>query len=472
MERQKFDEAWKDAFKGAGVEPSDHVWTNIELDLEKAQGGKMKRRLLFFQLLAAASMVFAMGIGGVYYLTDTSFTSNTTQSLSQNDLSSVQPQAEIENESSSTSREPLESSAATSSRNEKSLPKQKDPTTASPQSKPSDLINLQSQAGVTTSDFTSQRKTNPLTTGRSVASVSALPTDEEKQYRELIGTGDTGRPLPAIAVFASPTLAFKKEEEDEGLKLLAKLKAREQQFAMLDEEEKNKKNKSGERTWTSLGFGAGTFNPNATTPTAPLAGFGPSGTSRASSSNPSAGSSYSVGLAVGTKVSNRIVIQGGLTYLTQNASFTSSATDGTSATLNEFSTGTFNAAATAPYRVESNLQYLSIPVQAGYVLLDRAFSIQLNGGVATDLFLQNTLTPDNKRISKSSQGPGDDSPYKSVNFTGLVGTELSYRVTDRYRVVLNPGMRYALNSIYKDDVPAEVSPVTFDVSLRFRYIFQ
>src|SRR5690606_25670105 len=46
---------------------SAEVWTNIELDLEKAEGGKMKRRLLFYKLLAAASVAFAMCVAGIGY---------------------------------------------------------------------------------------------------------------------------------------------------------------------------------------------------------------------------------------------------------------------------------------------------------------------------------------------------------------------------------------------------------------------
>ena len=67
MEREKFERLWKKAFDEAEVTPSEKVWTNIELDLEKAKGGNLKRRLLFYQMLAAASIVFAMAIAGIGY---------------------------------------------------------------------------------------------------------------------------------------------------------------------------------------------------------------------------------------------------------------------------------------------------------------------------------------------------------------------------------------------------------------------
>jgi hypothetical protein len=69
MERRKFEDSFKDAFQDAQMEPTDGVWTNIELDLEKASGGEMKRRLLFYKLLAAASITFAMCVAGVGYFT-------------------------------------------------------------------------------------------------------------------------------------------------------------------------------------------------------------------------------------------------------------------------------------------------------------------------------------------------------------------------------------------------------------------
>src|SRR3990170_1832875 len=69
MERRKFEDSFQEAFKDAEVSPSDNVWTNIELDLERAEGEKMKRRLFFFKTLAAASIAFAVFMTGIgYYL--------------------------------------------------------------------------------------------------------------------------------------------------------------------------------------------------------------------------------------------------------------------------------------------------------------------------------------------------------------------------------------------------------------------
>src|SRR5687767_11937168 len=68
MERQKFEDSWKQAFEKAELNPSEDVWTNIELDLEKAEGHQMRRKLLFYKMVAAASVIFAvaMGAAGIY----------------------------------------------------------------------------------------------------------------------------------------------------------------------------------------------------------------------------------------------------------------------------------------------------------------------------------------------------------------------------------------------------------------------
>jgi|APTNR8051073442_1049403.scaffolds.fasta_scaffold00003_62 hypothetical protein len=434
MERQKFEESFRDAFKGAEVAPADSVWTNVELDLEKASGGQMKRRLLFFQLLAAASMVFAMGVGSVYYLNRP----EVAQPIAQTNETQEKNSTEVkENPVVSDAKTSMFTNEVSDNANHKIEASQKDPL-------PKGDAVLIAQLDVTTAGVASEQN-----------SLIGYDNNDNTNYDK--------RPLPALVKVEQPKLKIPVSEPDPGMVLLARLKDEEKKY------QKDEKAELNEKLWTSVGMGAGTFNPNGSSSSSSLNAFG----NTASSSNPTSGSSYSVGLSVGGKVAKRIVIQGGISYLSNNAEYTSSAAAGTKASLNEMAaTSSDRINATSPYQVNSNLQYMSIPVQAGYIIVDRTFAIQLNGGISTDLFFQSTLTPEDNSFDKVSQGAGEDSPYRTVNFSGLVGTELSYKVGNHYRIAVNPGMRYALNSIYKTEVATEISPITFDVALRFRYIFK
>jgi hypothetical protein len=454
MERQKFEDAWKDAFISAELEPSETVWTNVELGLEKDAGGKMKRRLLFFQLLAAASMVFAMGLAGNYYL-------NTT-----NQVNYLGPLAQ---ENQNTSKQSLNSANETQ-RDLRIHDSGNEQASANPNKGSSNNVR-ESLKKRNSNNFISSIKanteveelTNDQLSGLVIRDEKAFVDEENKaNHHEWIYGARFASPIK----FQTPSTPSKLAKPDAGEVLLAKLAAEEARY---HETEKKKKRANDDIFWTALSVGAGTFNPN-TSGTSTVATLGPSSSGSPASSNPSTGSSYSVGVNLGGRVSKRFVIQGGVSYLTQNSEFTSSASVGRKATLNEFSSTDDNTVATSPYQVNNNLQFVSVPVQAGYIMLDRAFAIQLNGGVSTDFFLQSTLTPEDSNFDRVSQSAGSDSPYRTINFSGLVGTEFSYRFADRYRIAINPGIRYAINSIYKSEIPATISPVTFDVSLRFKYI--
>src|SRR5690606_9978975 len=97
MEKGDFERKWSNAFEGAEVSPSDAVWTNIGLDLGRAAGGKMKQRSLFYKMLAAASLVFAMGVAGVYYLRVAPEVNNMTARQNQEGIeNSTQPDSTSE----------------------------------------------------------------------------------------------------------------------------------------------------------------------------------------------------------------------------------------------------------------------------------------------------------------------------------------------------------------------------------------
>jgi hypothetical protein len=473
MEKQKFEDLFKDSFAGADASPSDAVWTNIELDLEKASGTKIKKRLLFFQLLAAASMVFAAGIGTVYYMTgyDNSFDGYTNESVS---LNTKNTNSELSKEQQSVQDKPVNSSSNTVINKTDATTSGTTVTAGLIEEHSGEINHAGNSRKLKSIESVTRVASNNVKPSASIASENSnsnfiVATNQEgnsqKQLNKANAINASQRKLPALYRYESPTLKVQTSQADPGMVLLAKLRDEEMKL-----QRETKKKQPTDKLWASVGMAAGNYNPNS--PTAKPNGMkiSTSGT-KAAASSPTAGNSYSVGASVGGKISKRFILQGGVSHLTQNSEYTSSTTMGQSVSLNEFTSTNTKTSVTSPYDVSSSLQFLSLPVQAGYILLDRSLSIQVNGGVATDFFLQGVLTSSDNTLDKVTYKPGSDSPYRDVNFSGLVGTEVSYKVGRNYRIAVNPGVRYALNSIYKSEVSSQMLPITFDVGLNFRYIF-
>jgi hypothetical protein len=292
------------------------------------------------------------------------------------------------------------------------------------------------------------------------------------------------RELPVLYTHKPVAVDFSASEEstgDEVALFLAKLDDRERELAMEDDRQR-KNDVPGEKLWTSVGFSAGSFSsPNfdvsgSASPAPGIAATTKVATNQAKAS----GTAYTMGVSFGARVSKRWVVQGGVNYMTQMSDYTTSVAVSSStlshfkpASLNEFRDNSQQKfVPTAPYSVNNSLRFISLPLQAGYLVVDRKLGVQVSAGVSTDMFIQNTIDPEGETLGKTTEGRGADSPYRSLNFSGLVGTEVSYRFADRYRLSLNPGVRYPFNSIYKDEVGVESTPLTFDVGLRFRYIFK
>jgi len=488
MERQNFEESWKEAFDKAEVSPSESVWTNVELELEKADGGKMKRRLLFFKLLAAASVAFAMGVGSMT-LYVMQLPNNTTELAQSNaGQQSIQP-AESTNRNNGISN--TEAQASTSIDSDNNTSSEARVSDAQKTKAGNNLAEIHNNNRANTSDavtanrFSSQ--TNSLTSQEEstqlIAQARSTNLDDAKLTQP---EGDIllhRKPGNAWTASARASLLRRQQEEADPVALmLARLDAQE---ASIKKSEQKKKT-SDEHLWTSLGFAAGSFNTVSSGVSPSTSNFALASNSQIADNEAKAsGTSYTVGVNVGTKLSSRWVLQGGVNYLAQSSAYTTQAAVGTAnfqsfrpasiVELNKLNdTEGSNAnklVATAPYNVNNNVQYLSVPVQAGYLVVNKKFGVQVNAGVATDLFIQNTKSADSQQFDKVTQGRGSDSPYRPVNFSGLAGTELSYRFGKRYRLSVSPGLRYPLRSVYKSELGVQSTPVTFNVGLGFRYIF-
>lgn len=607
MERRKFEESWKEAFDQAEIGPSENVWTNIELDLEKAKARKLKRRLVFYQMLAAASVIFALGIGLGVYIGNTNNPVNTVAlqqsnaGASTDDLTTRSGNPASNNPSGtdhrnagtqrseidpSTSQQRDEQHRSADSNvaedlNRKDLNRRNDqPIAASTESaapsnntpantavqqdnrnQQASRVDIQrSQTGIAraetknadgsqrnasgtasennTSDVTSSHiadkqsreliadnsthrsdqqnnaaagqasameRDNAKTALSTVNGMTASPTDvsatkvvaisedPSKDNEEVTSVFQPAfeRKLPPLVVERKPGLivAQKEAETDPVALMLARLERREREVREHGEkqEKQSEKDKHGgsEKLWTSVGFAAGSFNP-VVTKTSPPALMAASNfaSKNANQEVQAKGSTYSVGVNMGKRLSERWIVQGGVNYLTQASDYTQNGLvpDPSNSMLKapaNFNQDAFMSSEsdirqvvvdTPPYNVNNSVRYLSVPMQAGYMLVNRDFGLQLNAGVSTDLLLQNNISTSAVVDGQAVDADFEGSAYRQVNLSGLMGTEVSYRFGRRYRIALNPGMRYPFTNIYKSD-DFRATRLSFDVGLRFRYIF-
>ncbi len=467
-ERQKFEESWKSAFEGAEMTPSDSVWNSIELGLAGEESARMKKRLLFYQRLAAATVGIALLTGFyAFYLS-----SDTKPQLAQGPKQEVIPShptnepntSAIDVQEKKSQNEPIVNRlSATSSRS----PSQAGvPTIAKAealgntrrqQSGRFAKYQLKNTAGITPASIPNLESTLPATFSRDSMQV-------EESMASSVASTDTRRAdqlEETVVVEAVPTSDLPEQIIDT----------------------KDRKRMS-EGFWLALGGAAGNFTPNsAAQPGAALqaTGLGKNSldafASPAPKSSPAkVGYAYTVGLAVGKKL-GRVVLQTGLNLVKQEIEYTSnyaslSTSNSASATVFEYSTPqSLRLQLTSDYTVASSMEIVSIPVQAGYLIIDRKLGWQMNAGVSSDFFLRNTLVDKSGQRESYSQSAGDESPYRSVNWSGLLNTEVSYRVGPNFRLSLVPGVRYSFQTLLKD--PANSGkPLILDVGLRIRYLLK
>jgi hypothetical protein len=455
-ERGKFEDAWHKAFDNAEQTPSEDVWTGVELGLSMAETVVMKRRVVFYQRLAAASILFALMLGalGTYYISD--MTIQQEQNLAQENLSGsaggdkdiANSDAEITNEEAIDTNKP-EVDLHGNANGSKGLKKEFD-----------NAVGHNDVAIVSAHNDNDEVKDSP----------------GSKMYMR---KEESNRNYPSlIAMIPEPSTALNGSMRE--VVIVRKLPAMPSSLMT-----SRKVKQTQESLWASLGASTGNYSPSS--------GFSSGSSSRALSqtstnfnngqsaysTTSSKGSAYSVGMNVGKRIAKRWLLQGGVSYLNQAIGYTSNyavvdVNNKVSASVADYSSINSSSSVVAlssPYEINSVNEFISIPVQAGYLLVDRKIGLQVNSGLSTDFFMQNTLTDKSGQLASYSSGAGEESPYRSVSLAGLVGTELSYKISTHYRVSVAPGLRYSLNSVLKSN---EVSsnPLVWDVGFRFRYIFK
>ncbi|GHM98951.1 hypothetical protein WSM22_04410 [Cytophagales bacterium WSM2-2] len=448
LERSKFDESWKDAFDEAGVTPSDLVWAGIDQKLTQEEGEGIKRRLVFYQRLAAACILFAAltGVFGVYYWKENdrqlAKKDNSSQGVTTNAAANDDAKNQTESKAESTTKPERLSSDKTN-----------------------DGVTAKKSNGESFYEATVLKKETAddqaLNSVLAKESSSVLPSESKEFKKTRLASTDNliAQDLPLL-----PLDSLKGEPTY--VEIVRKLPALPAIYMHTKKEKTNH-----EQLWASVSAAAGEYM--ATNSGLSFAAT-PAAAGAFSSRLPSSptGKSFTYGVLGGVRMAPRWVVQTGVQYMNQSTGYMSNIPSSSLDALANLSTSSvqYSGATASPYDVTNTNEFLSVPIQVGYLLIDRKIGWQVNPGVASDFFIRNTLSDPSGARQSYSQGAGSDSPYRSVNFAGLLSSEVSYKLGKNYRLSLVPGARYSFNPVLKSQSAG--NPFAWDVGFRFRYIIR
>jgi len=498
MGRQKFDDAWREAFEGAEQSPSREVWASLDNKLNLAEGGTMKRRVVFYQRLAAASILVAVALGSLttYYISRQRNDTNLTQITEQADETNAQPDKGIyaKNDQAEAANANQEQIAAADSND--GIEKNEQPSSALAEvllvdGAKNNNVQPELERKVIGKNKSARDKTTLNNKVENVTATQLLVVKDDGKHgqvnSELKLTDDSStqyqsRNFATLTIKDIPTAKAKVSGAVKEVTIIRILPA--MPASMMADSRKDKK--SNESLWASIGASAGNYQPQAGSSYTAQAdaltstrGFALASNTTTNSKAASTGSSYSVGVNLAKKISQRWLVLGGVSYLNQAIGYTSNfASIDQSNKVSAYAAdyvareqNNLSLAITSPYEINSVNQFMSVPVQAGYLIIDRKLGLQINSGVATNIFLQNTLTDKSGQLTKYAEGAGESSPYNSFSWSALMGTELSYKMGSHYRLALVPGLRYSMSPLLKSETNAGNSMI-WDVGFRFRYIFK
>lgn len=197
------------------------------------------------------------------------------------------------------------------------------------------------------------------------------------------------------------------------------------------------------------------------------------------------GASYALGLNLGVNVKDRWTIESGVNYsilgartltnlILESESFNkavafSSEISGIR-TVAEIAEDGLTQLSVDDIDLNNTFQFVSLPLQAGYIILDQKLSLKLNAGVAANLYLGNKITGTND-LSTFQIEPGSSSPYKDLSIAGLAGLELGYRIFERITVSVEPNYQQSLGSLTKNSSNFVTTPIGIGLQTGLKYSF-
>jgi hypothetical protein len=127
----------------------------------------------------------------------------------------------------------------------------------------------------------------------------------------------------------------------------------------------------------------------------------------------------------------------------------------------------FNNLGSPSSGIEQHLDYLELPFNLRYTVVDRTVELQLVGGMSTNFLVNNYVS---MQTSIGEQEIGYLSNIRTVNYSGNAGLGMIYHFGKNLNLMIEPRFRYFLNSINDSSLPA-TRPYTFGLYTSFNFTF-
>lgn len=484
-----WEKEWADAFEHASLQPSDSVWNAIDGSLANQELRKYKKRAAFFQWVAAAS-VFVSMCGAAWVVTQSGrLEPEQTMAGRQQEIQ----QAAEETNSFYAERKTIEKevqeqtapASAPESHNEKTLARKK---------------AAESGAGFLAEANQEEASSAPVLRERNLKKLASSPSGRVGIGRSYAGLDQVTRDQAvADAPVENRGNAGMLNVEKAGFiffeQAVASIEAPIQKVWVVSDLFIKKEAPAAEKFWLGAVLTSSSFNPNFQDNSNSLTQLARSDsdpgkggllpTSRVSQWNEEEQPQLSIngGVQAAARLGKKWVLQGGVQY----GSYHSSAMAGTYVDQNgsqayplhyaNFSSDKVQHARagsrlTAPVSALNTFEFISVPLQIGYVVFDRKFSLLVSPGVSSEFFLRNQLSDQENRLSTYTTYSGEDAPFQTVHLKGIVGAQLFYKFSDNYMISLEPSFQRALSDFNKSSSLFESRPSSVGVSAGFRYIIR
>lgn len=469
-----FENEWKDLFQDAEMPSSASVWDKIDANLAGSQLSGYKKKLFYYKITAAASILLAMLFGSyiLYNAIQDPESPQVAQDLKIGDNNITIEEKNMDLQESIIKRAEINNIEDQNNSSESSI---------------SEMIMLSSSE---TNDGTSTNS-NPKGTVLSLA---------------VIRDNNTVTDQSGIAFM--PASLFNVPYEKPGRKYYLNKKVNPYDMPYLLPIDEIIEEEDPKRLWAGVNFSSGIFDPNIS--------YGGSSEIAQEASASTLGSvekiysssadlqeqsnsimsykpeessyesdvSFSYGLDFGYKFSKRFVVLSGLGYQHNYGSTTVNTYIEPTATHTKYANHAIVIERASPesgldtynelnseVQLNSTFEFVTIPVNFGYYLIDKKFKWMMTAGVTTDIFIKNSIDDSQNLFNQIQYKNGGDSPYNPIYFNGKFGTMLNYSFLKNYQVSLEPSYRIGISDLTKDNAAFSSRPSSFIISAGIAYVF-